>query len=324
MASRKPPERRPAAWGTRVGATLLDGLIVWGIVLVAMFVAAILMLMSGGRLDGPLPALLAIVSAGAYYVGSMTRSGEHNGQTLGKQAAGIRVERADGKPLGTGDVLLREGLLKGVLGYGTFGIGFLIDSLWPLGDKESRALHDLPVKTHVVDLTPAPPPPRPLPWPPPRPQLQMAPRIARHVHMARAIETRIHQLPFPDVQHEVSQLIGSLYASAERAQMLHDALDETPVASIEHRLAELQGSGKLDLIHALEEQLIVQRRMAAQFERLDEELERVVVELDTVRGSLLTVSASTAYGSQELLAERVRSLRDEVAAVAEGVDEAYG
>ena len=152
----------------------------------------------------------------------------------------------------------------------------------------------------------------------------MAPSIARHVHMARAIESRIHQLPFPDVQHEVSQLVGSLYASAERAQMLYDALNETPVERIEQRLAELEGSNKLELIHSLQEQLIVQRRMAAQFERLDEELERVVVELDTVRGSLLTVSASTAYGSQELLAERVRSLRDEVAAVSEGVGEAYG
>jgi uncharacterized RDD family membrane protein YckC len=322
MPSSKQP--RPADWGTRVGATLLDGLIVWGIVLVALFVAAIFMLMTGNSLDNPLPALIALVSAGAYYVGSMTRSGERNGQTLGKQAAGIRVVRTDGKPITVSNVLVREGLLKGVLGYGTFGIGFLVDSLWPLGDRHNRALHDYPIKTRVVDLAPPPAPPRPLPWPPPRPQLDMAPRIARHVHMARAIETRIHQLPFPDVQHEVSQLVGSLYASAERAQLLHDALSETPVATIEARLAELSGSGKLELIHALQEQLVVQKRMAAQFEHLDEELERVGVELDTVRGSLLTVSASAAYGSQELLAERVRSLRDEVAAISEGVGEAYG
>jgi uncharacterized RDD family membrane protein YckC len=323
MAS-KQPKTRPADWGTRVSATLLDGLIVWGIVLVALFVAAIGLIMTGNHLGSPLPALIALVSGAAYYVGSMTRSGERNGQTLGKQAAGIRVVRTDGKPITVGNVLVREGLLKGVVGWGTFGIGFLIDSVWPLGDRHNRALHDHAVKTRVVELLPPAPAPRPLPWPPARPQLDMAPRIARHVHMARSIEARIHQLPFPDVQHEVSQLVGSLYASAERAQLLHDALSETPVATIEARLAELSGSGKLELIHALQEQLVVQKRMAAQFEHLDEELERVVVELDTVRGSLLTVSASAAYGSQELLAERVRSLRDEVAAISEGVGEAYG
>ena len=74
----------------------------------------------------------------------------------------------------------------------------------------------------------------------------------------------------------------------------------------------------------MQEQLAVQRRMRAQLERYDDELERVVVELDTIRGSLLTVSASTDVGNQELLADRVRALRDEVASVAEGVGEAYG
>src|SRR4051794_39560367 len=122
MAS-KSHKPRHAAWGTRVGATLLDGLIVWGIVLVAMFVAAIAMLMTGNSLDGALPALIALVSAVAYYIGSMTRHGERNGQTLGKQAAGIRVVRADGQPLTVGNVLLREGVVKGLLGYGTLGIG---------------------------------------------------------------------------------------------------------------------------------------------------------------------------------------------------------
>ena len=321
MATRQ--QQRLSGWGPRVGAALLDGLIVWGIVLVALFVAAIVMLITGSSFDGALPWLVTLVSAGAYYVGSMTRPGEHNGQTLGKQAAGIRVVRKDGHPVTVGTVVLREGLMKGLLGYGTLGIGFVIDSLWPLGDRENRALHDYPVKTHVVDVAPPPPPPRPLPWPPPRPQLQMAPRLARHVHMARAIEARIAQLPFPEVAHEVSQLVGCLYASAGRAQLLHEALTETSVESIERRLAELEGSGKTELIGALQEQLVVQRRMRAQLERYDDELERVVVELDTIRGSLLTVNVSTDYVNQELLADRVRALRDEVAAVSEGVGEAY-
>ena len=323
MGSKTQPTKR-AGWGPRVGAALLDGLIVWGLILVVMFVAAMASLMTGMSLNRPVSLLLMLATACAYCIGTMTRVGEHNGQTLGKQAAGLRVVRDDGQPLTAGAVATREVLLKGLLGYGTFGIGFVIDSLWPIGDRSKRALHDYPVHTHVIELLPAAPPRPPLPWPTPRHQLQMAPRLARHVHAARSVEFRVAQLGHPEIQHEVSALVASLQASAERAQLLYEALSETPVESIERRLAELDGSGKTDLIHALREQLAVQRRMHLQLERYDDELERVVVELDTIRGSLLTVSASTDVGNQELLADRVRALRDEVASVAEGVGEAYG
>jgi len=321
----KQQRTKRAGWGPRVGAALLDALIVWGIVLVVLFVAAMFSLMGGdGGLDRALTLFLTVGSAGAYFVGTMIRAGEHNGQTLGKQAAGLRVVRDDGKPITIGTVAAREVLLKGVLGYGTFGLGFLIDSLWPLADRNNKALHDYPVATHVVEDLPPAPPPRPLPWPAPHHQLQMAPRLARHVHTARGIEQRIASLGYPDVHREVCELVMQLQASAQRAQLLHEALSETPVASVERRLEELEGTGKTELVLALTEQLSVQRRMQAQLERYDDELERVVVELDTVRGSLLTVSASSDVGNQESLAERVRSLRDEVAAVAEGVGEAYG
>jgi len=324
MASKEQRTKR-AGWGPRVGAALLDGLIVWGIILVVLFVAAMLSwTTSNGGLHGWSSLLLSLGTAGVYYVATMTRSGERNGQTLGKQAAGIKVVRDDGKPLTVGTVATREVLLKGALGYGTFGIGFLIDSVWPLGDRSQRALHDYPVKTHVIETTPPPPPRPPLPWPAPHMPLQLAPRLARHVHAARGIEYRVAQLGRPEIHVEVSALVASLQTSAERAQLLFEALSETPVASIEYRLAQLEGSGKVELVHALQEQLLVQRRMQAQLERYDDELERVVVELDTIRGSLLTVSASNDVGNQELLADRVRTLRDEVAAVAEGVGEAYG
>jgi uncharacterized RDD family membrane protein YckC len=322
--SSKPQRTKRAGWGPRVGAALLDGLMLWGMILVVLFFAAIVGFIAGDGLEGWVSLLLSVTTAGAYYIGTMTRPGEHNGQTLGKQAAGIRVVRDDGKPLTVGTVASRELLLKGALGYGTFGIGFLIDSVWPLGDHSKRALHDYPVRTHVIETTP-PPPPRPaLPWPAPRFELQLAPRLARHVHAARAIEFRVAQLGHPQIQGEVSALVASLQASAERAQLLYEALSETPVESIERRLAQLEGTNKTELVHALQEQLLVQRRMQAQLERYDDELERVVVELDTIRGSLLTVSASNDMGNQELLADRVRTLRDEVAAVAEGVGEAYG
>ena len=63
--------------------------------------------------------------------------------------------------------------------------------------------------------------------------------------------------------------------------------------------------------------------MQGQLERYDHEMERIVVELDTVRANLVSVSASGDRSSQEQLAERVRELRDEMSAVGEGMDEAY-
>src|SRR4051794_41745265 len=93
--------------------------------------------------------LLSFVVVCAYYVLTMRRKGVHNGQTWGKQVAGIRVVRDDGRPVGVKTALLREVLLKFVAG-GITVIGWLIDGLWPLGERENRALHDFPASTHVV------------------------------------------------------------------------------------------------------------------------------------------------------------------------------
>ena len=65
-----------------MGAALLDGLIIWGIVLVVMFVAAMVSLMAGISLDRPLSLLLTLGTAAAYSIGTMTRIGEHNGLAL--------------------------------------------------------------------------------------------------------------------------------------------------------------------------------------------------------------------------------------------------
>ena len=46
-------------------------------------------------------------------------------------------------------------------------------------------------------------------------------------------------------------------------------------------------------IDALTHQLSVQRKMESQLARFYDEMERMVVELDTIRGSLVSVSAST-------------------------------
>ncbi len=89
----------------------------------------------------------------------LCRVGSHNGQTFGKQAAKIRVVRNDGRAVDVKTVLMREGvgkMLPGVLGALSHAmlvivlIYFLLDYLWPLWERENRALHDLLARTHVV------------------------------------------------------------------------------------------------------------------------------------------------------------------------------
>lgn len=67
------------------------------------------------------------------------------GQTLGKWATGLRIERRDGRPLGFGRALVRH-LLGYPLSLLTLGVGFLL----VVFSAEGRALHDLIAGTVVV------------------------------------------------------------------------------------------------------------------------------------------------------------------------------
>jgi hypothetical protein len=169
----------------------------------------------------------------------------------------------------------------------------------------------------------------------PRKRLDMdllAPPIRLHVFEARGRERRIRDaieradLPYSEVSDEVDGFVRVMEHTAGRAQLLYDALADAPPAQVEARLAEVRsrpGGGAPQLIEALEHQLAVQRRMEVQLQRFYDEMERIVVELDTVRGNLVSVSASTDAAAQQELASEVRSLRERMGAVAEGIGEAY-
>jgi chromosome segregation ATPase len=159
---------------------------------------------------------------------------------------------------------------------------------------------------------------------------QLAPPIAALLRAGRQREERIRdavdraQLPYDEVSREVDRFIRAMEDGARRAQLLYEALAETQPAWVEQRLAEVRGdTEKAELTAALENQLAVLRRMERQLQRFYDEMERVLVELDTVRGNLVSVSASSEAENQERLAAEVRALRDEVGAVAAGMSEAY-
>jgi uncharacterized RDD family membrane protein YckC len=145
-----------ASWGSRVGATLLDWLILLIPVTLLIVLVVVVALSSdvGGIVTAILSSLLYLVAVLLYAPLLMGRQGAHNGQTWGKQIVGIRVVRDSGQPVDIGFAFVREfvvkGLLFGFVGSFFFSIPTLIDYLWPLWDDQNRALHDMVVSTHVV------------------------------------------------------------------------------------------------------------------------------------------------------------------------------
>jgi hypothetical protein len=158
----------------------------------------------------------------------------------------------------------------------------------------------------------------------------LAPPIREHVRAARRREATIRdaiersELPYEEVSVEVDGFVRAMERTAARAQTLHEALADNPPEHVEARLRQVRGEpGREELVEALEHQARIQRRMEAQLGRFYDEMERMTIELDTIRGSLLSLSASEGAESQQRLAGDVRSLRERMGTVADGMAEAY-
>jgi Protein kinase domain len=159
-----------------------------------------------------------------------------------------------------------------------------------------------------------------------------SPRIADLMGRALAKDAQIRaaiqgaELPYQEVSEEVDRFLAAMWQTAGRAELLREGLDDAPPAAVESRLEQVKragDTGRAGLIEALSRQLEVQRKMDAQLRRFYDQMEKLLVELDTVRGHLLTVSASTEADNQDRLADDVRDLREEMGAVAEGMAAAY-
>jgi uncharacterized RDD family membrane protein YckC len=164
-----PPDEHPAelpwelsGWWSRVGAQLLDLAIVW---VPAGIVLTVLIVLADSADDGSASKttwLVATIVATFLAIGAhlfyapllMRRRGRRNGQSWGKQACGIRVIRADGKPMRFSDAAMRQIVYKSFGGIvaSTFVPLFpwILDCLWPTWDEQHRALHDLAADTRVV------------------------------------------------------------------------------------------------------------------------------------------------------------------------------
>jgi uncharacterized RDD family membrane protein YckC len=143
LPKRTLPESDVAALGPRIGAAVLDGLL-----LLAVDAAVVYFTLRVSRLGAseimllppaPLAAFLLLLNGG--YLTMFTAA---TGQTIGKMAFGLRVVSAEDEPLTIGLALLRVvALLVGALpaGLGLVPAGF---------DRAHRALHDRLAGTRVV------------------------------------------------------------------------------------------------------------------------------------------------------------------------------
>jgi ParB-like chromosome segregation protein Spo0J len=154
--------------------------------------------------------------------------------------------------------------------------------------------------------------------------------IRQLIEQAHAREARIRDaiaradLPYDEVADEIDRFVAAIEATATRAQLLWEALSDTPPERVAERIEQLGAdSAQAELVEALSTQLATLRRMEKQLERFFSEMERILVELDTVRSQLVSVSASTESAQQTELAADVRALRERVGASAEGMAAAF-
>ncbi len=121
-----------AGWWYRVGATVIDGLIV-----------------------GIVARIIGTAGTGVYYVililGNLLYTAlllNHKGQTVGMMALGTRcVDQDTGGPIGTGRAFGRTALLI-ILQFTV--VGWILDVLWPLWDARNQTLHDKAIRSLIV------------------------------------------------------------------------------------------------------------------------------------------------------------------------------
>lgn len=137
------PGRSPRAPSLprRMACLVYESLLVAALVLVATFP---FLAFAGDATSGIRRHLLqawVVLVVGAYLAGFWTRGG----QTIAMKTWRIRLEAAEGGPVGLAQALRRY--LFAWLGAGALGVGFA----WALWDRDGQFLHDRLARTRLVD-----------------------------------------------------------------------------------------------------------------------------------------------------------------------------
>lgn len=135
------PAPRAPGLARRLACATYELLILAALVLVATFPFLALAGDSTSGIRRHLLQVYVLVVAGAYLVGFWTRGG----QTLAMKTWHIRLEKADGGPVGVARAVRRY--LLAMAGTAALGAGFL----WAFVDREGQFLHDRLSGTRLVD-----------------------------------------------------------------------------------------------------------------------------------------------------------------------------
>ncbi|GGR77713.1 hypothetical protein Snoj_79150 [Streptomyces nojiriensis] len=135
-----------AHWGLRVGAALLDGLIMAGPMYALIGVGAAV---ASDESTEAIAGVLSLIGT-LYFFGMVLfqiyKEGT-TGQTIGKKVVGISVHReADGATLGFGMAFVRK------LAHFLDGIACYIGYLWPLWDEKKQTFADKVCSTVVIKV----------------------------------------------------------------------------------------------------------------------------------------------------------------------------
>jgi uncharacterized RDD family membrane protein YckC len=143
----------PADRGTRLGAAILDGIILMVMVYMPLMFVAVFAGAAGAAAGDSVAGALGVVGIGLTLVGFTVwcwltiRYIRRNGQSIAKKIVGIRVIRTDGSPASLGRVFWLRNVVNGLISivplYG------LVDALFIFGDSR-RCLHDKIADTIVV------------------------------------------------------------------------------------------------------------------------------------------------------------------------------
>ncbi|TDD60491.1 RDD family protein [Actinomadura rubrisoli] len=135
-----------AEWGSRAGATIIDGLIIGAPVGVLYFIA--LLLMGSGNGGAAFIGILFFLVALAIGIGGgiwLIYQEGTTGQTIGKRQMGIRVVSAQtGQVLGFGGAFVRR------LAHAADSFACYVGYLWPLFDERKQTFADKICNTLVV------------------------------------------------------------------------------------------------------------------------------------------------------------------------------
>lgn len=127
---------RPAGFWVRVGAAILDGIII------GIPIAIISYLVTGNAEDSGISSTLNLLYTLLVPV-------VWSGYTVGKKIVGVRIAKVNGEKLGFGTMLMRT-VVSGLVYLLTLGIGVIVSAFMVGLRQDKRAIHDLIAGTYVT------------------------------------------------------------------------------------------------------------------------------------------------------------------------------